>query len=207
VFLERYSSAIESKSRKDYAEMMSHWLEEGRPEPAAFAEARAGLSSDGYTIRDAASYSSAVYSGVFCMLALRGARDWTRGETIQLQTLEDHHIFPQAYLKRHGLTKKTEVNTIVNRTLLSDETNRKIKDRAPADYIGDGRVIPPESAETRLLPHFLGPAALEAMRQAADSLSSGSATKVYDDFLRAREAALVSEIRRICGLGTPRGGK
>jgi hypothetical protein len=68
VFLERYSSALESKSRKDYAEMTAHWLE-GQPEPAVFSEARARLTADGYTIRDAASRSSAVYSGVFCMLA------------------------------------------------------------------------------------------------------------------------------------------
>jgi hypothetical protein len=38
VFMERYSSAVESKSRKDYLEMTRHWLEAG-PEPEVFAEA------------------------------------------------------------------------------------------------------------------------------------------------------------------------
>ncbi len=32
VFLERYSSAVESKSRKDYQEMTRHWFDDG-PEP------------------------------------------------------------------------------------------------------------------------------------------------------------------------------
>jgi hypothetical protein len=31
VFMERYSSAVESKSRKDYLEMTHHWFEDGPP--------------------------------------------------------------------------------------------------------------------------------------------------------------------------------
>ncbi len=61
------------------------------------------IGAPGYRIRGSASFASAVYSGVFCLLALGNARDWRRGEEIQLQELEDHHVFPQAYLKRHGL--------------------------------------------------------------------------------------------------------
>ena len=92
---------------------------------------RTGSAAPGFRIRGSASYASAVYSGVFCLLALRNARDWRRGEDIRLQELQDHHIFPQAYLKRHEITKRVDVNTIANRTLISDETNGKIKDKAP----------------------------------------------------------------------------
>lgn len=137
VFLERYSSAVESKSRKDYAEMLARWTTGGSP-PGVFAEAGARIGATGYAIRDSASYASAVYSGVFCLLAIRGARDWKLGEAIELQKLEDHHIFPQAYLKRHGYRSKqdkTAINSIVNRTLLSESTNRTIQDRAPAEYL------------------------------------------------------------------------
>ena len=41
-----------------------------------------------------ASYASAVYSGAFCLLAIGGARDRAATEAIELQKLEDHHIFP-----------------------------------------------------------------------------------------------------------------
>ena len=122
VFMERYSSAVESKSRKDYLEMTRHWFD-GGPEPDVFSEAAELIGAPGFRIRGSASYASAVYSGVFCLLALRSARDWRRGEDIQLQELQDHHIFPQAYLKRHEITKRVDVNTIANRTLISDETN------------------------------------------------------------------------------------
>jgi hypothetical protein len=129
VFLERYSSAVESKSRKDYAEMTRHWFDDG-PEPDVFQEAQNLIGSPGFRIRTSASYASAVYSGVFCLLAIRNARDWRRGENIQLQELQDHHIMPQAFLKRHGVTRRVTVNSIANRTLISDETNGKIKDKA-----------------------------------------------------------------------------
>ena len=89
------------ESRKDYVEMTAHWFT-GAGEPAVFSEANDWIGSPGFRIRNSASYASAVYSGVFCLLGLRGARDWRRREAIQLQELQDHHIFPQAYLKRRG---------------------------------------------------------------------------------------------------------
>src|SRR5207248_4485853 len=141
VFMERYSSAVESKSRKDYLEMTRHWFE-GKPEPEVFREAENWIGAPGFRIRGSASFASAVYSGIFCLLALRNARDWRRGESIQLQELQDHHIFPQDYLKRHGITRRPEVNSIANRTLISDETNNKIKAKAPAEYIENRDIFP-----------------------------------------------------------------
>jgi hypothetical protein len=199
VFLERYSSAVESKSRKDYAEMLAHWTEKGT-EPAVFGEARARIGADGYTIRDSASGASAVYSGVFSLLAINGARDWTRAETIQLQDLDDHHIFPQAYLKRHGITKRVDVNTILNRTLISDETNRRISDKAPAVYLQDKKVFPTVGNETTLVQHFIGAEVYRFMTRAVETLSEEETREVYEDFLHAREQMIVSTIRQACGL-------
>jgi hypothetical protein len=130
VFLERYSSAVESKSRKDYQEMTRHWFD-GGPEPEVFREAQNWIGSAGFRVRDSQSYASSVYSGIFCLLALRSARDWRRGEDIRLQELQDHHIFPQAYLKRHEITKRVDVNTIANRTLISNETTARSRTKRP----------------------------------------------------------------------------
>ena len=125
VFMERYSSAVESKSRKDYGELTRHWFADG-PEPELFREAQDWIGAPGFRIRSSASYASAVYSGVFCLLAMNNARDWRRGEDIRLQELHDHHIFPQAYLRRHGVNKRADVNSIANRTLISNDTNMRI---------------------------------------------------------------------------------
>jgi hypothetical protein len=201
VFLERYSSAVESKSRRDYSEMTRHWFEDG-PEPDVFRDARILLGAQGFRIRGSASYASAVYSGVFCLLALRNARDWRRGEDIRLQELQDHHIFPQAYLKRHGVTKRVNLNTIANRTLISNETNGKIKDKAPAQYVNDAAIFP-SGARTELVePHFLAGDVLHLMQQASEELPNEALAALYERFLEARESAILEEIRSACGIRT-----
>lgn len=199
VFLERYSSAVETKSRRDFAEMTAYW-QEHKTEPSVFAEARIRIGAEGYTIRDSASYGSAVYSGVFCLLALNGARDWARGESIQLQKLEDHHIFPRAWLRRHGISILREVNSIANRTLIGNETNRRIEDRAPADYLQQADVFPSGAREDLLAPHFIDESALGWMRLATSDLNDADVAACYEDFRAAREATIVAHIREICGL-------
>ena len=199
VFMERYSSAVESKSRKDYLEMTRHWFD-GGSDPEVFHEADNWIGTPGFRVRTSASYASAVYSGVFCLLALRSARDWRRGESIQLQDLQDHHIFPQAYLRRHGITKRAGINTIANRTLISDETNRKISDRAPSGYVDDGDIVPAAKRADLLAPHFIGDATMPLMQSATETLSDADAAALYERFIQAREAAMIGEIRRVCGI-------
>jgi hypothetical protein len=199
VFLERYSSAVESKSRRDHVEMLAYW-QDGKQEPSVFVEARARIAADGFSIGHSASPASSIYSGVFCLLALAGARDWRRGEDIQLQSLQDHHIFPRAYLRRHGFTKAAEVNTIVNRTLISDETNNKIKAKAPADYVSCQEIFPSGPNDSLLAPHFLSPAAVDVMRKGSDDGSADIIAAHYSAFRKAREVAIISRIREVCGL-------
>jgi len=199
VFMERYSSAVESKSRKDYLEMTKHWLE-GGPRPEVFSQAQTLIGAPGFRIRGSASYASAVYSGVFCLLALRNARDWRRAEEIRLQELQDHHIFPQAYLNRHGISAKGAVNTIANRTLISDETNGKISGKAPADYLADQGIFPSGPRLDLLEPHFINELAIVLMQSAVELLPKDQAGELYQRFLSMREAAIVSEIRRACGI-------
>jgi len=199
VFMERYSSAVESKSRKDYLEMTRHWIE-GQPEPELFHEARNWIGAPGFRIRGSASYASAVYSGVFCLLALHNARDWRRGEDIRLQELHDHHLFPQAYLRRHNIIKRVDVNSIANRTLISNETNGRIKDKAPAEYIADPTIFPVGAQPGLMEPHFIDEESLALIRAAAEPLTPKQALDVYQHFLHAREAAMIAEVRRACGI-------
>lgn len=199
VFMERYSSAVESKSRKDYVEMTQHWLE-GGPEPEVFRDGADLIGAPGFRIRDSATTSSGRYSGMFCLLALRNARDWRRGEDIRLQELQDHHIFPRAYLKRHGITKRVDVNSIANRTLISDETNQRIKDKAPADYLRDPEVIPSEAREELLEPHFIGSKCESILLESTEALAADQVSGLYEGFLEARQAEMIREIRSVCGI-------
>jgi hypothetical protein len=137
-------------------------------------------------------------------LALRNARDWRRGEDIRLQELQDHHIFPQAYLRRHGFTKRVDVNSIANRTLISDETNAKIKDDAPADYLGNPEIFPSGAGAALLEPHFMDATTLPLMEAAVEALTNHELARLYNRFLETREAAMIKEIRRACGISEMR---
>lgn len=199
VFLERYSSAVESKSRKDCADMTRHWFDDG-PDPDVFQEAQKIIGSPGFWIRTSASYASAVYSGVFSLLAIRNARDWRRGENIQLQELQDHHIMPQAFLKRHVVSRRVTVNSIANRTLISNETNGKIKDKAPKEYLEDASIISANTRADLLLPHFVDEATMAVLLGSEESLSPAEASAKYAEFVQLREQAIIGEIRRVCGI-------
>jgi hypothetical protein len=178
--------------------MTRHWFEAG-PEPEVFQEAQNYIGGAGFRVRGSASYASAVYSGVFCLLALGNARDWRRGENIQLQELEDHHIFPKAYLQRHAITKRVDVNTIANRTLICDETNGRIKDKAPADYLADPDIFPRGATLELLAPHFIDKTTLPLLEAGLDALTDEAAADLYERFLQARESAIIAEIRRASG--------
>ena len=200
VFLERFSSAVESKSRKDYSEFYRHWFSDD-PAPTIFAEARRIASAE-FSIRSATSNASGIYCAVFCLLAKRGARDWSRGEHIELQSLQDHHIFPKDYLKRHGIAPGDRTNTVVNRTLIADQTNNKIRAKAPAAYLESADIFSAPPA-TLLPAHFVDESGLAALKLAKeDSTESGqkSALAAYDAFLAAREALIIRTIRDACGI-------
>src|SRR6185437_1724193 len=115
---------------------------------------------------------------------------WRRGEDIRLQDLQDHHIFPQAYLKRHAITKRVDVNTIANRTLISDQTNGKIKAKAPATYLADSEVFPSGAIEELLAPHFMDARMRGLMEKAGETTRKEEVADLYGSFLQAREAAM-----------------
>lgn len=199
VFLERYSSAVESKSRKDYSEFLGYWTE-GKSEPAVFDEAKRTIGAAGYSIRNSASNASSVYCGVFCLLAKRGAKDWRLGENIALQELQDHHIFPRDYLNRHGVRDRVMVNSIVNRTLISAATNNKIKAKAPADYLHYPEVFPAGPKSEVLASHFIEDGMATLMNKATDDLSNDQVRECYGAFLERREKEIVRHIRAECGI-------
>lgn len=201
VFLERYSSSVDTRARRDYQDLTTLWGD-GKAVPEVFSQADARIGSPGYTIRQSESSSSSIYSGVFCILALNGAEDWKLGETIALHELNDHHIFPQSYLQKRGLEgKKNQAtrNTILNRTLISEETNQLIKAKAPHTYLRSQDVFP-DGFAGRVEPHFITESALTAMESAAEDSDSVEALKAFESFTIEREKAIVMEIRRRCGV-------
>lgn len=83
------------------------------------------------------------YNAVICLIALNGAEDFYEGNIVGTvdfsgPKINDHHIFPK---KVEGIppdkmrTFSNYRDSIVNRTLIFDETNSKIERKQPSEYI------------------------------------------------------------------------
>ncbi len=56
--------------------------------------------------------------------------------TYEPTELEDHHIFPRIHLQERGTDTK-DIESIANIAVITADSNRKIGDRAPADYLAE----------------------------------------------------------------------
>jgi hypothetical protein len=150
--------------------------------PEAFQAIRGGiLDNPAFTLQPVTRMNS-VYRGVMNLVAINGARDFQSNDAIAFHELEDHHIFPQAFLRDEFGLKGDEVNTILNKTLITAAANRRISRKSPSQYLQD--VIPAAHREEILRSHLIGPEAQAAMEQ-----------NDYSAFLKAREKDILQFLR------------
>ncbi|QQS65385.1 DUF262 domain-containing protein [Candidatus Saccharibacteria bacterium] len=169
VFGERYSSAVESTTTSDFRDLRDYLMGKSND-----SDVLARISQDldhKYLLNKLYSTSrsgSSVYSGVMCLSALKGARDFRIDDAITLHTLDDHHIFPKNYLAKHYKNSDlkltdSQINCVLNRTLISDVTNRKISNKAPSIYLNDPALIDIDQREAILRHHYINADGLNAM--------------------------------------------
>lgn len=185
VFTNRYSGAVESTSARDYLDL-KRWFDDDTAEPTLIADFKTRFR--GIDLRRETKRGSSVYNGVFNLLVLRGARDWMTGTVPQYGDLDDHHIVPKGWGKERNID--TSIDTILNRTPLTAETNRKvIRDRLPNEYIPE---LVQENGESTvratLESHCISPAAFEIL------LRDPFTPTDYETFLKERQRTLQEAI-------------
>ena len=85
---------------------------------------------------------SALFKTMFLAFKKQGANDWSSNIQIAVDhvgsahKLQFHHIFPKAYLRNQGFTSR-DADDIANLSFIGGKTNRKISDKAPANYLED----------------------------------------------------------------------
>ena len=100
---------------------------------------------DPRALRDVTPRQRAIYRGAICLILGNGARDFhtqavITGKLMTDEGIDDHHVFPEAYLRSEGVSKRRAfVTACVNRTLIDRTTNQMIGDRAPSDYLAEIR--------------------------------------------------------------------
>jgi hypothetical protein len=103
------------------------------------------------------SRSARFYPLLYMMTRVEHAKDLDTGIELanhalgHLSTLQVHHIFPKNLLYRHGYSK-SEVNAIANFTFLTQETNLKISNHDPAQYLEEFVTKQPGAVESHWIP-------------------------------------------------------
>lgn len=132
VFINRYSGSVESTSARDFLDFKI-WLENDIARPALLPEFEDRFQR--LDLRRETKRGSSIYNGIFNLLILQGARDWITGNAPQYDDLDDHHIIPNSWEKAKTL-KDISIDTILNRTPLTAETNRVvIGSQLPNEYL------------------------------------------------------------------------
>ncbi len=196
VFGELYGSAVDTRIAKDFMEVPA-WLS-GGPEPSTVSETI--FRSD--RLKTMRMRLSAAYKGVNALLMVSGAEDFRSGQgfgyaTFFGESVDIHHIFPQAWCKEQGIDYKV-YDSIINKTPLSYRTNRIIGGDAPSLYLarlerGNDQTpsIDPARLDDYLRTHLIDPTLLRS--------------NDFERFMADRQARLLALIEQAMGKQSYRG--
>lgn len=100
---------------------------------------------------------SRFYPLLYLLTRVDGARDFGSGLELRaellgkLTSLQVHHIFPKAQLRKHGFDRN-DINAIANFCFLTQDTNIKIGMRDPAEYLPEVEAKHPGVLESQWIP-------------------------------------------------------
>jgi len=133
---EHYGSGTDTKIARDVPELRRWTLDPNSQEPQIFSMTY--MQAD--RLDSLRNRRSAAYKGVHALLMKQGCRDFVTGDGFDVMSLwqdpiDVHHIFPEAWCKRHGKVPDY-YNSIINKTPLSAATNRWVlRGDAPSEYL------------------------------------------------------------------------
>lgn len=199
VFTGRFTGPVETFTQRDYNDL-TKYFEDNEQYPEVFREVHSGILRDeaDFSLLQVARSGNTLYKAVMCLLVLNDARDFRKNESITFSRLEDHHIFPRSWLRKNHTETNLDGsltalhNTIVNRTLISAETNRAISSKSPGDYLHDDSIIAQDKVREILQRHFIDDGSLQALEQ-----------NEYEQFLLQRQSAILTRIKALFN-GMPR---
>jgi hypothetical protein len=188
VFTNRYSGSVESTSARDYLDVRA-WFEEDAAEPALIAEFRERFRN--IDLRRETRRGTSVYNGIFNLLVLGGARDWTTGNVPQHDDLDDHHIVPKEWGR--DVDTDTSIDTILNRTPLTSDTNRNvIRGRLPNEYLPELIAANGEDTVRAILEsHLISPVAFDILLRQPFVVSD------FEAFLAERQRTIQDAIENL----------
>jgi hypothetical protein len=188
VFLNRYSGSVESTTARDVLDLRD-WFNNNDAQPGFIQEFQDRFRT--LDLRRETKKGSSIYNGIFNLLVTQGARDWMTGNVPQHGDLDDHHIIPASKLPDLG--QGVQIHSILNRTPLTSDTNRKvISDRWPYEYLPDlMEQSGEETVRSILESHFISPLATEIL------LRSPFTAADFEAFISERNRTLFEAIENL----------
>ncbi|MCK4949520.1 MAG: DUF262 domain-containing protein, partial [Thermoplasmata archaeon] len=175
VFTGRFAGASDTAIKQDF-DQTKKWLRDTAKRPDVVSEAKNRIGELKLETID----RGATYKALLNIVALKGAKDFFTGQSIELIILNDHHIFP----KKSGI-KLNDENSILNRTLILDKTNKRILKNKPSIYVTDmiRQLGNERKAKAVLGTHLISSKCLESMRK-----------DDYKGFIDTRKKLMVKEM-------------
>lgn len=185
VFTNAYSSGAESQMTADFKDVTS-WFDDDTNIPRVIRTARKNIN--GLDLVEIKQASNSVYRGILSLLAIKGSQDFESGQTLENSRKNDKdHIFP-----RHGFKENPNIESILNMTWLSKETNIRKSNKKPSVYIPEF-INEKFNGDKNVFKNVLGSHYIN------DDAFSFLVKNSFDEFLGSRSAVLKREIKMKIG--------
>ncbi len=194
VFSQDYSGSSDTAMGKDFRDWKTWFSGDGEIEQLRKVDMEFISEMDLAT----EDKGSGRYNAIICLLALNGVRDFYNERILGTgdftdQAINDHHIFPKKVSNlppEHATNFDRFQDSILNRTLIVDETNQKIQNKKPSEYLAEMEEIHGSEMAVRELMrgHFISDAAYDHLKN-----------DDFDSFIMERESEIKEQlIERIC---------
>lgn len=182
-FAQSYENAGNSVTERDVPLLLA-WLE-GGPTPSVVSE----FAFDSSRWYEVTVRQRALYRATIALLMRRSPLDFHEAiplnkAVIDGRAVDDHHVFPRAYLKSIG--RASQIDSVLNHTLIDRVTNIRISGRPPSAYLQEMR---------RELGDKLG--AILSSHGLPDDEQGPLFTDDFDDFLVWRLGYLEQELTKV----------
>ena len=184
-FGQRYQQSSNAQISSDIPKLRE-WIKTGK----SYLELDENdISED--VIRATTRSQSAVYRAIMCTIVSSGSKDFYTGKPINSsvlieQKIDDHHIFPSAFLKKHYFGQD-QIDCIGNRTLIDATTNKSIGDHPPSRYLAKIQNAQGDSISSDTFQsHLVNDEAMDAMKE--DN---------FEEFCNARIKLIRERVRKL----------
>ena len=190
VISQDYSGSSDSIMAKDYKEMIE-WFGDDKKVPERIKKVNSVFIEENLNLERIRNTNNSQYCTILNVLAKKSAKDFFTGRILgnyPIEEINDHHIFP---IKSGLKLSESKIDSILNRTLLLQETNIKIKNKKPSQYYKEilEKIKDEKQVEKIMETHFISPKALKYLKE--DN---------FDDFLKERNKTIKEEIKKTIGI-------